>query len=302
MQRLVVPSITRIISPLLCPGLGRSVELCRESSSYLITKQHGGNLRRWMAGHSKWANIRHKKGAKDKARAAILGKASLAITVASKACSGDMSNLRLQSAVAHARSVQLPKDRIEDAIAKGTTKGSDGGEDLLNLRFDAMLNMGGTKVACIVTALTDNRNRTTSSVRHLVTKDGAGELLPTDSLAYVFDHVGQIVVENVTDEDALMECALEAGAINIEPDTEEGEDGASTSTYLVTTEDTELFQVVTLLRESTYDVTQFEHRYILQDQEHGGVQLSSESEDVLVNFLDKMDENEDVTNVFHNAM
>eukprot|EP00934_Nitzschia_sp_Nitz4_P007341 Nitzschia sp. Nitz4//scaffold120_size68122//16446//17228//NITZ4_006039-RA/size68122-processed-gene-0.46-mRNA-1//-1//CDS//3329534263//7331//frame0 len=255
--------------------------------------------RRWMAGHSKWANIRHKKGAKDKARAAILGKASLGITAASKACGGDMTNLRLQSAVAHAKSVQLPKDRIDDAIAKGTSKGGDSDADLLNLRFDAMLNLNGTKVACIVTALTDNRNRTTSSVRHLVTKDGAGELLTTDSLSYVFQHVGQIVVENVKDEDSLMECALDAGATNIEQDT--NEDGEETTTYTVTTEDTDLFQVVTSLRDGEFDVTEFEHRYILLDEEHGGVELPSESEDALINFLDKMDENEDVSNVYHNA-
>lgn len=266
--------------------------------------------RRWMAGHSKWANIRHKKGAKDKVRAAILGKASLGIMAASKACSGDLSNLRLQSAIAHAKSVQLPRDRIEDAIAKGTSKGS-GDADLLNLRYDAMLNVGGTKVACIITALSDNRNRTASSVRHLVTKDGAGELLSTDSLAYVFDHVGQITVGNVEDEDALLECALEAGALNMEPDetllvaNDDEDDTTSTMTgkrFLITTEDTELFQVVTSLRDAGYSVAQFDHLYTLQDQDHGGVELSSEGEDALIQFLDKMDENEDVTNVFHNAI
>lgn len=263
-----------------------------------------------MAGHSKWANIRHKKGAKDKVRAAILGKASLGIMAASKACSGDLSNLRLQSAIAHAKSVQLPRDRIEDAIAKGTSKGS-GDADLLNLRYDAMLNVGGTKVACIITALSDNRNRTASSVRHLVTKDGAGELLSTDSLAYVFDHVGQITVGNVEDEDALLECALEAGALNMEPDetllvaNDDEDDTTSTMTgkrFLITTEDTELFQVVTSLRDAGYSVAQFDHLYTLQDQDHGGVELSSEGEDALIQFLDKMDENEDVTNVFHNAI
>jgi YebC/PmpR family DNA-binding regulatory protein len=264
--------------------------------------------RRW-AGHSKWANIRHKKGAKDKVRAAILGKASLGIMAASKACSGDLSNLRLQSAIAHAKSVQLPKDRIEDAIAKGTISKGSGDADLLNLRYDAMLNMGGTKVACLVLALSDNRNRTASSVRHLVTKDGAGELMSTDSLAYVFDLVGQITVENVEDEDALLECALEAGALNMEPndeglpDDEKNDDSSNTiDQFVVTTEDTELFQVVNCLRDGGYNVTQFDHRYVLTDQEHGGVELSSEGEDALIQFLDKMDENEDVTNVFHNAV
>lgn len=174
-----------------------------------------------------------------------------------------------------------------------------------------MLNAGGTKVACIITALSDNRNRTASSVRHLVTKDGAGELLSTDSLAYVFDHVGQITVGNVEDEDALLECALEAGALNMDPDetllvaNDDEDDTTSTMTgkrFLITTEDTELFQVVTSLRDAGYSVAQFDHLYTLQDQDHGGVELSSEGEDALIQFLDKMDENEDVTNVFHNAI
>jgi YebC/PmpR family DNA-binding regulatory protein len=261
-----------------------------------------------LAGHSKWANIRHRKGAKDLARGAILGKASLGIMAASKACGGDLANLRLQSAIAHAKSVQLPKDRIDDAIARGTAKGSDT-TDLKNVRYDAMLTMGGTKVACIVTALTDNRNRTASSVRHLVSKEGCGELMATDSLSYVFDHVGQIVVDPVEDEDALLECALEAGALNVEPDDaptsssdRDSETSSTGATFLVTTADTDLFQVVTALQEAKYHVSQFEHRYVLQDQEHGGVELTPEGEDQLIAFLDKMDENEDVTNVYHNAI
>ena len=257
-----------------------------------------------MAGHSKWANIRHKKGAKDKARAAALGKASTAIIAASKACNGDMSNLRLQSAIAHAKSVQLPKDRIEDAVAKGTSKGS-GEADLLNLRYDAMLSLSGSKVACIVTALTDNRNRTASSVRHLITKEGAGELMPTGSLSHVFQHVGQILVEDIRDEDALLESAMEAGALNMEAqdgNADENDESSTGRQYLVTTEDTDLFQVVESLREAGYIVSQFEHCYALQDPEHGGVELSSDGEEALIQFLDKMDENEDVTNVFHNAI
>lgn len=264
---------------------------------------------RSMAGHSKWANIRHKKGAKDKIRAAILGKASLGIIAASTACGGDMSNLRLQSAIAHAKSVQLPKDRIEEAIAKGSSKGS-GAANLTNLRYDAMLNIGGTKIACIILALSDNRNRTASNVRLLVTKEGGGELMTTNSLSYLFDHVGHIVVENVQDDEALLECALEAGAVNVEQDSSDDDpDNNSTtdsesqsSRFIVTTKDTELFQVVTLLRDQGYTIGQFEHRYILQDEQLGGVQLSPSGEEALINFLDKADENEDVTHIFHNAI
>ncbi|KAL3899563.1 MAG: hypothetical protein SGARI_006431, partial [Bacillariaceae sp.] len=137
-----------------------------------------------MAGHNKWSKIRHKKGAKDVKRSKILGKASLSITAASD-CDGDLSNLRLQSAIAHAKAVQLPKERMEEAVEKGTTayrnkKGSSA--DLETLRFDAMIRVvvpsdedgdGGdtdqetAQIACVVTALSDNRNRTTQQVRHL---------------------------------------------------------------------------------------------------------------------------------------
>ena len=208
--------------------------------------------------------------------------------------------------------------------------------DLKYMRYDAILNVGGGgettsrhKVACIITALSDNRNRTAASVRHAVSKEGCGELMATDSLSYLFQHVGQIVVnivrppppspqevvvEEEDQEEALLECALEAGATNVEPyddddddyeDSHEDKDkgSSSSSTFLVTTVDTELFHVVTALRAvPTYDVVRFEHRYILQDPVHGGVVLTPEGEDQLMSFLDKMDENEDVTNVYHNAI
>ena len=297
-----------------------------------------------MAGHSKWSNIRHRKGARDKVKAAMLGKASVGIMVAAKQCGGDVNHWKLQSAIAHAKSMQLPKEKIEDALARGAggSGNNNNTNDLKSMRYDAMLNVGGggtttSKVACIITALSDNRNRTAASVRHAVTKEGCGELMATDSLSYLFQHVGQIVVnivrpppspqdkeevEEVEDqEEALLECALEAGATNVEPydddhdddddndsnesheDKDKGSTSSSSTTFLVTTVDTELFQVVTALRAvPTYDVVRFDHRYILQDPVHGGVVLTPEGEDQLMAFLDKMDENEDVTNVYHNAI
>jgi transcriptional/translational regulatory protein YebC/TACO1 len=299
--------------------------------------------RRQFAGHSKWSNIRHRKGAKDKVKAALLGKASIGIMVAAKQCAGDVNHWKLQSAIAHAKSLQLPKEKIEDAIARGmgssNSNNNIGHNDMKYMRYDAMLTMGGTtKVACIITALSDNRNRTAASVRHVVTKEGCGELMATDSLSFMFQHVGQIVVRIVVvggdpsphlasvlgrskdeEEEALLECALEAGATNVEPydddeyvEYHEGDGSSSSSsspssssfTFLVTTVDTELFHVVTALREANpqYEVVRFEHRYIVQDPIHGGVELSPEGEDQLMAFLDKMDENEDVTHVYHNAM
>jgi YebC/PmpR family DNA-binding regulatory protein len=273
--------------------LGRALQHQLVSSKF-----SGLTTRRALSGHNKWSKIRHKKGAKDAARAGILGKASRAITAASRDCNSDITNLRLQSAIQHAKAVQLPKDRIQDAIAKATSKHS-GTQDLENLRFDAMMTFGQQKVACIITALTDNRNRSTQNVRHTVTKAG-GEFLPTDKLAYFFHQVGLVLVENVQDEDALFECALEAGATNVEAE-EEDDEGSPTSKFVITTDEKDLYQVVTALQADGYELAQFEHRYVLVDQEHGGVDLSEEGSEELDSFLEKMDEDEDVTNVYHNV-
>jgi YebC/PmpR family DNA-binding regulatory protein len=262
---------------------------------------------RSMAGHNKWSKIRHKKGAKDRAKAATFGKAARSISAASKDCNGDLSNLRLQSAIQHAKSIQLPKDRIEDAIQKGVLSKNNSGEDLINLRFDAMMQFDGTKVACIITALTDNRNRATQHVRTLVSKAG-GEFLNTAKLSYLFHQVGLILVEGVTDEDALMEVALDAGALNVEQEEEEDRDddadddkSGGGALFTVTTEDTDLWQVVTALQASGYNLAQFEHRYVLQEGNEPVELTTSEGQQALEDFLEKLDENEDVENVFHNA-
>jgi transcriptional/translational regulatory protein YebC/TACO1 len=100
---------------------------------------------RTFAGHNKWSKIRHKKGAKDKARASLLGKALRAITAATLDCGGDLSNLRLQSCIAHAnaKAVQLPKDRIDDAIQKAVAR--DNNLDRMEIvRYDAMIQVGGS--------------------------------------------------------------------------------------------------------------------------------------------------------------
>ena len=282
-----------------------------------------------MAGHNKWSKIRHKKAANDKNRVKIFSKAAKAIIAASRACNGDTSNLRLQSAIAHAKAVQLPKDRIEDSIAKGSSSGDskNTAADLETIRFDAMMEFGSSKVACIIKALTDNRNRTVQNVRYIITKSG-GELLPTDKLSYIFVQVGLILVDNVqcSKEDDLFECALDAGAINIEHndddvvvldddkddnnnlDSNQNDDNGKIEpnegrkSYTITTDEKDLWQVVSSLQDAGYDVSQFEHRYVLQDQEHGYADLSKEGIEALDQFLEKLDENEDVTNVYHNAL
>jgi len=246
---------------------------------------------RFMAGHNKWSKIKRKKGVKDQARSTGFSKASRAITAAARACDGDMTNLQLQSAIAHAKSIQLPKIRIQDAIDKYLDK-TKGQAELVNIRYDAMMSVGGQKVACILTALTDNRNRTASNVRSTISKAG-GELLPTASLNYLFEHVGVIVAENVKDEDALWECALEAGATDVDVD------GQSA---MITCDSFDLWNVVTILKDDgRFEVAEFEQRYVSSDADLA-VSLDEAGQEQLDRFLDKMDEDEDVTHVYHNAM
>lgn len=244
-----------------------------------------------MAGHNKWSKIKRKKGVKDQARATVLSKASRAITAAARACGGDMSNLQLQSAIAHAKSIQLPKVRIQDAIDKYLDK-SKGQAELVNMRYDSMMTFGGRKVACILTALTDNKNRTASYVRSTITKAG-GELLPTASLNYLFEHVGVVVVENVQDEDSLWDAALEAGATDVDVDGDSA---------MITCDASDLWNVITILKDDgRFEVTEFEQRYVASDG-NLAVNLDEEGQEQLDRFLEKMDDDEDVTNVYHNAI
>lgn len=249
-----------------------------------------------MAGHNKWSKIKRKKGANDAARAARFAKASRAIIHATRACRGDMANLRLQSAVAHARNINMPKDRIEDAISRWEPRKGETATDMLTMRYDAMMNFGGTKVACLIMALSENRNRTASSVRATVTRQG-GELLPTASHDYLFQKVGMALIEDLPadfDEDGLWECAMEGGATDVDVDTEE-------KSAVITSEPEDLWAMVEVLREKGYEPTEFDHKYVLNDVDMA-VEIDQQGQERLEMFLDKFDEDPDVTNVFHNSI
>jgi len=274
-----------------------------------------------MAGHNKWSKIRHKKGANDVKKALLLGKASKSLTMIAKECKGDRSDPRLQAAIQHAKLVKLPKDRIEDAIERA--RGSSGSDEYFPLRFDAMMrlqdssNNDSVQVAFIVTALSDNRNRTTQNIRHLVNKHG-GEFLPTDHLNYLFQKVGHIYVEAkeqqecIADlEEELMECALEAGATNFEEvedeDVEDIDEAPANTRFLVTTAETDLWKVARAISAGCKNaiIANCEHTYVLKDEfgtpEFINIQSESEAHQALDEFLDKLEEDEDVDKVYHNA-
>lgn len=164
-----------------------------------------------MAGHSKWANIKHKKAATDAKRGKAWSKLSKAIIVAAKAGGADPDgNIRLRTAIQDAKAVSMPKDNIERAIRKGS--GEAGGDDYEEIIYEGYAAAG---VAVMCDILTDNRNRTAPELRKLFEK-GGGKMGATGCVSYMFDRKGLIVISaEKIDEEKLMELALEAGAEDI---------------------------------------------------------------------------------------
>jgi len=163
-----------------------------------------------MAGHSKWANIQHRKGRQDAKRGKIFTRLIKEITVASRMGGGDPGmNPRLRLAVDKAYENNMPKDNVERAIKRGT--GGLDGVDYEEIRYEGY---GTNGAAVIVDCLTDNRVRTVAEVRHAFTKFG-GNLGGEGSVAFLFKHCGQLLYAPGTDEERLMEAALEAGAEDV---------------------------------------------------------------------------------------
>ena len=168
-----------------------------------------------MSGHSKWSSIKHKKGAADAKRGKLFSKLARSIMVAAKEGGGDpANNLALQNAIEKARSYSMPKDNIDRAIAKGSGAGAD------QEAFETIVyeGYGPEGVAVIVEALTDNKNRTASDVRHTFAKNG-GNLGGTGAVAWQFERRGVVVVPaDGVDEEELLLAAADGGADDIERD------------------------------------------------------------------------------------
>lgn len=170
-----------------------------------------------MAGHSKWANIQHRKGRQDAKRGKIFTKIIKEITVAARLSGGDVTmNPRLRAAVAEAKEENMPADNITRAIKKGT--GELEGVNYEEIRYEGY---GINGAAIIIDCLTDNKQRAVADVRHALTKFG-GNLGTDGSVAFMFKHCGSLVYAPGTDEDKVMETALEAGAEDVVTD----EDGS----------------------------------------------------------------------------
>ena len=238
-----------------------------------------------MAGHSKFKNIMHRKGAQDKKRAGLFAKLAREITVAVKLGGEDMaSNHRLRSAVGAARAENMPKDNITRAISKGA--GNDADSNYEEIRYEGY---GAGGASLIVEVLTDNRNRTASEVRAAFSKFG-GNLGETGSVAFMFDRLGEILFPaDVASEDAMFEAAIESGADNVIFSSEDG--------HQIHCAPDELQNVATLLEEKFSEPKSVKLVWVpktLNDV------ADAKDAKKLLRLTDILDDNDDVQNIYAN--
>ena len=235
-----------------------------------------------MAGHSKWANIQHRKGRQDKLRSKLFSKLSKEITVAAKMGDPDPDkNPRLRLAVKEAKASSMPKDVIERAIKKSQGGDADTYEEI---RYEGY---GPGGVAVIVEAMTDNRNRTASTVRSTFSKYG-GNLGETGSVGFMFDRKGEVVYPaSAGDADTVMMAAIEAGAEDVESGEEE---------HLVWCADTDLNEVAAALEEALGDSTSTK----LVWRPATVTDLGLEDAQKLLKLIDALEEDDDVQTVTAN--
>ncbi|NKB48895.1 MAG: YebC/PmpR family DNA-binding transcriptional regulator [Alphaproteobacteria bacterium] len=236
-----------------------------------------------MAGHSQFKNIMHRKGAQDKKRAKLFAKLAREIEVAARMGMPDPAqNPRLRSAVAAARGANMPKDRIERAISKAA--GGDDGAVYEEIRYEGY---GPHGVALIVDALTDNRNRTASEVRSAFSKFG-GNLGETNSVAFMFDRVGQVLyAADAADADTMFEAALEAGAQDV---------NSSATGHEISCDPDDFGQVVETL-EATFGAPESAG---LTWQPQNTIDVDVDAAQTLVKLIDALEDGDDVQNVSAN--
>jgi len=237
-----------------------------------------------MAGHSKWANIRFRKGAQDAKRGKIFTKLIREITVAARMGGGDPgSNPRLRAAIDKALGQNMSKDKVEKAIQRGT--GEIEGANYEEVRYEGY---GPSGVAVLVACTTDNKNRTVSEVRHAFSKHG-GNLGTDGSVAYLFNRLGILSYPAGSDEDAIMEAALEAGAEDVVTDT----DGS----IEVTTAADQFHVVLSAMTAAGFAPEQAE----ITERATTETKLDMESAEKMLRMLDTLEELDDVQNVYSNA-
>jgi YebC/PmpR family DNA-binding regulatory protein len=272
---------------------------CQKYNSRLFSAQVGGSAgvllattapaylkfkRVFMAGHSKWANIQHRKGRQDEKRGKLWTRVIREITVAARSGGGDLSaNPRLRLAIDKAKAVNLPADRIKYNIDKAT--GNQEGVNYEEIRYEGY-GIGGAAV--IVDTMTDNRVRTVAEVRHVFSKYG-GNMGTEGSVAFQFKHCGQLVFAPGTNEDRVMEVALEAGADDVVTD------GDGAIEVLTAPAD---FEAVKLALEAAGLTPEMAEVTMRADNT---IELAGDEAARMQKLLDALEDLDDVQDVFHNA-
>lgn len=237
-----------------------------------------------MAGHSKWANIQHRKGAQDAKRGKLFTKLIREITVAARLGGGDVaSNPRLRAAIDKALGGNMTKDTIERAVKRGS--GATDGEDYQEIRYEGY---GPNGLAVMVDCLTDNRNRTVAEVRHAFSKCG-GNLGTEGSVAYLFTKLGVISYPVGCDEEAIMEAALEAGAEDVVTNDDGSVDVQTTPEGFL---DVKEAMVAAGFEPEQAEVTQ---------QASTNVDLDLEGAQKMLRMIGMLEDLDDVQNVYSNA-
>ena len=236
-----------------------------------------------MSGHSKWATTKHRKGAKDSARAKVFAKLIRQVEVAAREGGGDpATNASLRTMLQKAREASVPIDTIERAIKRGTG-------ELEGVRYESISYEGYAPhgVAIIIETLTDNRNRTSAEIRHVLSKNG-GNIAEPGAVSWQFDRKGVIEVKGPLDEDQLLEWVLEAGAENF---------AAQGDNFIVTTDSTDVGTVRDALEGFGLSILSAE--LTLVPQNVIPVENESEAKKVL-RLMDAIDDHDDVQNVYAN--
>jgi YebC/PmpR family DNA-binding regulatory protein len=239
-----------------------------------------------MAGHSKWANIKHKKSKADAQKGKVFTKISKEIIIAAKEGGGDPAgNFRLKLAVQKAKEANMPNDNIERAIKRGTGE-IDGGNNFEEIVYEGY---GPAGVAVMLDIMTDNRNRTASEIRYLFSRNG-GSLGETGCVAWMFDKKGYLLIdrtETPVDEDELMMVALDLGADDVKTDDDSIE---------IFTEPSDLSEVKQGLEEMGYVFSVAEVSMIPQNT----IELNNEQAKQMLKLMEALEDQDDVQNVYAN--
>ena len=236
-----------------------------------------------MAGHSKWANIRHRKGAQDAKRGKIFTKIIKEITVSARIGGGDLdSNPRLRKAVSNARSNNMPQDNIIRAIKKGTG-------ELEGVAYEEMSyeGYGPNGIAIFIEVITDNKNRTVSELRHILNKNN-GNLAERGSVAWIFERKGEIIISDFqVDEEKLLEDILDSGADNFE---------IAEKNVIVTTDQGDLLDSRDELENKGYLIKSADLIMVPKSTQ----EIDDDDREKIIKLMETIDNHDDVNNVYSN--